>query len=89
MNDNPIQPTLLAPEKPATKSYAELVEVLKVHLKPKRLIITERFHFHQRVQEEGETVATYMAALRRLADKWRPFDISTEGSVCVHVDCEG
>ena len=60
---------LLAPEKPATKSYAELVEVLKVHLKPKRLIIAERFHFHQRVQEEGETVATYMAALRRLADK--------------------
>ena len=31
--------------------------------------IAERFHFHQRVQEEGETVATYMAALRRLADK--------------------
>lgn len=60
---------LLAPDKPATKSYTELVEVLKTHLKPKRLVLAERFRFHQRMQEEGETVAAYMAALRRLADK--------------------
>lgn len=60
---------LLAPVKPATKSYADLVQVLKAHLKPKPLIIAERFHFHQRMQEDGETVATYLAALRRLADK--------------------
>ena len=60
---------LLAPVKPATKSYTELLEVLKNHLKPKPVIIAERFHFHQRQQKEGEGVAAYMAALRRLADK--------------------
>ena len=60
---------LLAPEKPATKSYIELVEVLKTHLKPKPVIIAERFHFHQRGQKEGESVSSYMAALRRLANR--------------------
>ena len=60
---------LVAPEKPATKSYAQLVGVLKAHLKPKPVIIAERFHFHQRRQKEGEDVAAYMAVLRRMADK--------------------
>ena len=60
---------LLAPDKPATKSYKELVGVLKAHWKPKPVIIAERFHFHQRTQHEGEDVASFMAALRRLADK--------------------
>ena len=60
---------LLAPTKPADKTYTELVEVLKAHLKPKPVIIAERFHFHQRQQKEGEDVATYMATLRRLADR--------------------
>ena len=60
---------LVAPEKPATKSYAQLVGVLKAHLKPKPVIIAERFHFHQRRQNEGEDVAAFMAVLRRMADK--------------------
>ena len=60
---------LLAPVKPADKSYKELKDVLKAHLKPKSLIIAERFQFHQRSQQTGEDVASYMAALRRLADK--------------------
>ena len=64
---------LLAPAKPASKSYAELKAVMKAvmkaHLKPKPVIIAERFQFHQRSQKDGEEVASYMAALRRLADK--------------------
>ena len=60
---------LLAPVKPADKSYKELKDVLKAHLKLKPLIIAERFRFHQRSQQTGEDVASYMAALRRLADK--------------------
>ena len=55
--------------KPADKTYTELVEVMKAHLKPKPVIIAERFHFHQRQQKDGEDVATYMATLRRLADR--------------------
>ena len=60
---------LVAPAKPASKSYGELVAVLKAHLKPKVLVIAERFRFHQRRQRENETVAQYMAELRKLADK--------------------
>ena len=58
---------LLVPETPATKSYTELVEVLKTHLKLKPVIIAERFHFHQWGQKEGESASLYMAALRWLA----------------------
>ena len=48
---------LVAPDKPATKPYNELVAVLKAHLKPKPLVIAERFKFHRRNQAEGEEVA--------------------------------
>ena len=60
---------LLAPDKPATKSYADLVTAVKDHLNPKPLTIAERYRFHQRKQGESETVAQFMAELRKLADK--------------------
>ena len=60
---------LIAPDKPSTKAYADLKEVLRKHLKPKPLIIVEWFEFHRRIQKENETVAEYMAELRKLADK--------------------
>ena len=60
---------LLAPHKPATKTYDVLVATMTRHLKPKSLVIAERFKFHQRVQGETESVSEFMAALRKLADK--------------------
>ena len=60
---------LVAPTKPADKSYPELKKVLRAHLKPKPLIIAERFRFHQRNQGENESISQYMAELRRLADR--------------------
>ena len=39
---------LLAPTKPADKSYKDLVEALSKHLDPKPIVIAERFKFHQR-----------------------------------------
>ena len=59
---------LVAPEKPATKTYTELVATLKAHLNPKLLVITERFKFHCRYQKEGESIAQYIAVLRKLAE---------------------
>ena len=41
---------LAAPMKPADKSYTELKEVLRAHLKQKPLIIAKRFRFHHRNQ---------------------------------------
>ena len=50
---------LLTPEKPATKSFQEIVTTLQQHLSPKPLEIAERFRFYKRNQHEGETVLTY------------------------------
>ena len=58
---------LLAPDKPADKSYNELCAALEAHLSPKPLIIAERYRFHKRDQRSGETIAQYIADLRRLA----------------------
>ncbi len=60
---------LLAPEKPSTKTYDELVAAVKAYVDPKLLIIAERFRFHQRNQGDSESVAQYMAELRKLADR--------------------
>ena len=57
---------LLAPTKPHERKYAELVEEMKNHLKP--LTIAERFKFNRRKQHEGETIAQYLAELRKLAE---------------------
>ena len=56
---------LLAPAKPAKKSFDILVKVMKDHLKPKLLVIAKWFKFHCRNQHEGETVAQYLAQLRK------------------------
>lgn len=37
---------LVAPTKPADKSYPKIKAVLRAHLNPKPLIIAERFRFH-------------------------------------------
>ena len=46
---------LCAPEKPASKSLKEIVEILQNHLSPKPLVIAEPFRFHKRNQLEGES----------------------------------
>ena len=58
---------LLAPEKPSTKTFTELKAALQCHFDPKPLIIAERFYCHRRCQQSGESIAEYIAELRRLA----------------------
>ena len=59
--------SLLAPDLPKSKSYEDLSKTLKVHYKPKPLVIAERFHFYQRSQALGESVADFAADLRCLS----------------------
>ena len=59
---------LLTPAKPADKDFDEIVQVLQNHLSPKPLIIAERFKFHCRNQGENESVAQYLAELRKLSE---------------------
>ena len=46
-----------------------VVQVMQNHLNPGPLIIAERFKFHQRSQGENESVAQYVAKLRKLSER--------------------
>ena len=58
---------LTSPDKPATKTFVELCDVLKSHYSPKPLVIAERFRFHKRNQREGESIKQYVAELKKLS----------------------
>lgn len=58
---------LVAPKKPGEHTYAQVKEKLTAHLKPKPIKIAERFRFYKRQQQPSETMADYIAELRRLA----------------------
>ena len=51
---------LLAPEKPSTKSFAELKAALQWHFDLKPLVIAEHFYFHFRCQQSDESIAEYV-----------------------------
>ena len=59
---------LLAPEKPTSKFFAELVKMVKEHYQPPPSATFQRFLFNSRSQKEGETVATFVAELRKLSE---------------------
>ena len=59
--------SLAAPKLPKELPFQELEALLKAHFSPKPLTIAERFHFHRRGQAVGESIAEYLAELRRLA----------------------
>jgi len=59
--------SLCAPVKPQDRSYQQLKDLMKGHFEPKPLVIAERYHFHRRDQAAGESIAEYMAELRRLS----------------------
>ena len=60
--------SLVAPDKPGEMDYGRVVDVLQAHFAPKPLVIAERFRFHKRNQGEEETVAQYVAVLKRLSE---------------------
>ena len=58
---------LSAPTKPA-KSFDDLVALLKSHYTPKPSVIMQQFQFHSHTQRTGETVAAFIAELRKLSE---------------------
>lgn len=48
---------LLAPEKPASWSFQQIVTTLQEHLGPEPLDIVEPFRFYKRNQHEGENTS--------------------------------
>jgi len=58
---------LCAPDKPSTKSYAELVKLVNDHLNPKPSETMERCKFYQTHQTTTELVADFIPRLKNLA----------------------
>ena len=59
---------IVSPAKPGEKEYSDLVEKLSKHFRPAPSEIVERFKFHSRSRKPGESVATFVAELRSLAE---------------------
>lgn len=58
--------SLTAPDTPASKTYTELINLLRKHLSPKPNILTEQHKFFSRNQRPGESITFYITALREL-----------------------
>ena len=59
--------SLVAPGKPSDRSFPEIVQLVQEHLTPTPSAIMQRFMFNGRVQKEEESIADFVAALRKLA----------------------
>lgn len=55
------------PDDPYGKSYAELRRILEEFYAPAPLEIAENYRFHQRNQEQGESLQDFIVALQRLS----------------------
>lgn len=55
------------PDKPARKSYAQLVELMKNHLQPKPSVLSERYKFHKITQGHGQSISDFVLSLKRAA----------------------
>ena len=60
--------SLVFPDQLSDFTFAQLVEKVKIHREPKASIIVRRFQFNSRIRSLDETVADFVAALRRLAE---------------------
>ena len=59
--------SLVAPDKPADKTYAQLSEKLKSHFNPKPNKIVKRYEFRTRYRKLDENISDYIAALKKIA----------------------
>ncbi|KAL0860049.1 hypothetical protein ABMA27_010364 [Loxostege sticticalis] len=58
---------LCSPTTPESKSFVDLVRLVKEHLEPDRSEIAERHIFRPRTQRQGESVREYLQSLKHLA----------------------
>nr|XP_022906874.1 uncharacterized protein K02A2.6-like [Onthophagus taurus] len=57
---------LTAPDLPNTRSYDELIKLLREYLAPQASVTAEQHKFYTRLQGEGESIQCYVAELRKL-----------------------
>uniref|UniRef100_A0A5S6QBK2 RNA-directed DNA polymerase n=1 Tax=Trichuris muris TaxID=70415 RepID=A0A5S6QBK2_TRIMR len=59
--------SLTSPDAPSTKTFDEVMTLLRAHFVPKPSEMYRRFQFQRRSQQVGEGIAVYVAELRHLA----------------------
>ena len=59
--------SIIAPEKPGDKTFDELVKVLTDHYNPAPSEIVQRYKFHTRIRQSGESITKFVAELRSIA----------------------
>ncbi|KAJ8039789.1 hypothetical protein HOLleu_13900 [Holothuria leucospilota] len=59
---------LASPEKPGDKTYKDLVEIMGKHQNPTPSETVQRCEFNSRFRKQGESVSSYVAELRALAE---------------------
>ena len=77
---------LLAPIKPETKSFQDLVNLVEKHHNPEPSATVQRFKFHSRSRQPEENVAQYFVELRRIAERCR-FGDNLENVLCDRLIC--
>ena len=60
--------SLVAPAKLKEKSFEDLVTLVQEHHQPIPSAIVQLYKFNSRIQKSGESIATFVAELRRLAE---------------------
>ncbi|XP_063892717.1 uncharacterized protein LOC135117411 [Helicoverpa armigera] len=58
---------LCTPNKPKTKTFEQLSDIMGKHLQPKPSELAERYKFRHRKQKEGETISEYVAVLKKMS----------------------
>ena len=60
--------SLVAPDKVTDFNIEQLVEKVKAHQSPRPSVIAQRFKFNSRARQGGESIASFVAELRKLAE---------------------
>ena len=79
--------SLLSPIKPTEKSFEELVAVLTAHYNPPLSEVMQRFWFNSRSRKTGESVAPYVAELRRLTEFCNESSTASTNNGSPYVEC--
>ncbi|XP_047523574.1 uncharacterized protein LOC125062003 [Pieris napi] len=77
---------LTSPDLPSSKTYTEVVSVIKNHLQPKPSFISQRYHFRQRRQNAGESISQYISELKKMA-KYCEFKTALEDNLRDQLIC--
>ena len=77
--------SLCAPTKPEEVPFEDLVKLVERHHNPEPSATVQRFKFHSRCRQSGETVSTYIAELRRISEHCK-FD-NLENILCDRLVC--